>query len=276
MGEQKALAYTQKALFYEEQLLQALQVQFNRQADIILSNLTAKPVERALKANGEQIRAKDYVSVLIDWDAADEDMKATVTPHILQVIIETGQQAMRDLGLDPGLYEPYAEAIQLYMEARATKIATDINDTTERQIRATLTEGINAGESGMELRARVEAVMGIAATTRADLITVTEVARAQSAADIFAWEQSGVVEAKEWYTAKDERVCPWCKDMHGKVIGLDENYFDKGDVQVVTTTNRKGEEVQRTMNHDYDDVPGCPLHGRCRCTLLPVRINHSS
>ncbi|MCF8783205.1 phage minor head protein [Rhodococcus ruber] len=273
MGEQKALAYTQKALFYEEQLLQALQVQFNRQADIILSNLTAKPVERALKANGEQIRAKDYVSVLIDWDAADEDMKATVTPHILQVIIETGQQAMRDLGLDPGLYEPYAEAIQLYMEARATKIATDINDTTERQIRATLTEGINAGESGMELRARVEAVMGIAATARADLITVTEVARAQSAADIFAWEQSGVVEAKEFYTTLDERRCAYCKDMHGKVIGLDQNYFDKGDVQVVTVTNRKGEEVQHTMNHDYDDVPAPPLHNRCRCTLLPVRMN---
>lgn len=218
-------------------------------------------------------RTKDYVTSLLDWDTADGEMKAAVTPSLLDAIIQAGQDAMELLGALSFVFDPYSEAIQRYHDARTTKIASDINDETEKQLRATLTEGINAGESTYQLAARVQAVMGIASTMRADLITRTEVARAQSAGDIFAWHQSGVVEGKEWYTAKDERTCKWCASMHGKVIGLDENYFNKGDRQVVDGKNRKGEETRFVMHHDYDDVPGAPLHPRCRCTLLPVLIS---
>lgn len=264
MGERKALAYTEQAAFYEEALLTALQVQFDRQLNTILMNI--QTVERSLTS-----KTKDYVTEIISWESADADMGAALQPHLLEMLIQTGQQAIQDLGLNPSLYDPYSEAVQLYLEHRSTKIAEDVNDETEKQLRATLTEGINAGESTYQIRARIELVMGIAATMRADTITRTEVARAQSAADIYAWNQSGVVEAKQWYTTLDERRCPYCKDLHGRIVALDENYFDKGDIQVVETTNKKGEKVSRSMHHDYDDVPGCPLHPRCRCTLVPVR-----
>lgn len=199
-------------------------------------------------------------------------MKATVDPALLQVIIETGKDAMQAIGLQPSQYDPFEAGIREYMAARTTKIAVDVNDETEKQLRASLTEGINAGESGYELRARVEAVMGLAATSRADLIAQTEVARAQSASDVFAWQQSGIVEGKEWYTAQDERVCRFCGPMHGRVIELTSNYFDKGDVQSEDYQNRDGDNKKAVYHHDYDDVPGAPLHPRCRCTLLPVRI----
>lgn len=265
MGEQKAITYTQKALYYEELLLQALQVQFNRQLNKILMNLNR--VERSVG-----VKTKDYVTDLLDWEEADSDMQKATLPHILQIIIETGQKAMLDLGLDPGMYDPYTEAIQAFMEARSIKLASDINDETEKQLRATLTEAINAGESTFQMRARIELVMGTATIMRADLISRTEVARAQSAGDIYAWTQSGVVDGKEWYTAMDERVCKFCGPMNGRIIGLEENFFNKGDLQVETTTNKKGEERQVTYNHSYDDVPGAPLHPKCRCTLLPVRL----
>lgn len=198
-------------------------------------------------------------------------MSDAVKPSLLQVIIDTGMEAMQQIGLQPSLYDPYSKAITAYLTARVKKIATDVNDETEKQLRATLTEGINAGESGQQLRARVEAVMGITATSRADLIAQTEVTRAQSAADVEAWDQSGVVTGKEWYTAEDERVCPWCGPMNHKVIDLHDNYFDKGDIQTVSGKNRKGEESTQTYHHDYDDVDGPPLHPRCRCVLLPVK-----
>ena len=25
-------------------------------------------------------------------------------------------------------------------------------------------------------------------------------------------------------------VCPWCDNMNGKVIGIDDNFYDKGDI----------------------------------------------
>lgn len=264
-GEAKAELYTRKAAGYEANLLTAIQREFNRQEDALLAAIAT--TERSF---GQ--KAKDYVTDLLDWVEAGEQLKLALEPSLLQVIIDTGMDAMQQLGLQPTLWDPYAEAVQAYFNERTTRIAHDVNEETEKQLRATLTEGINAGESGHQLRARIAAVMGIAATTRADNIAQTEVARAQSAADIFAWEQSGVVEAKEWYTAQDERVCKFCGPMHGTIIGLHANFFDKGDVQTETGKNRKGEESTYILKHDYDDVPGAPLHPRCRCTLLPVRI----
>lgn len=221
----------------------------------------------------KDMKTKDYVSAILDWDMADEQMKKGITPSLFEVLIETGKEAMQLIGMDPGLYDPYSDAAQRYIDSRTGKIAADVNDETEKQLRTTLTEGINNGEGYMELRARVEQVMGFAATVRADRISRTEVARAQSAADIMAWDESGVVEGKEWYTALDERRCAFCKDLHGRVVPLDANYFDKGDIQVVETTDKDGKPKRATMHHDYDDVPGCPAHANCRCTLLPVLIN---
>lgn len=99
-------------------------------------------------------------------------------------------------------------------------------------------------------------------TVRAERIVRTEVIRASNMWSQLAWKQSGVVAQKERYTALDERVCPYCWPMHGKVIDLDGNYYDKGEVIWWAW----GE----TMRNTYDDVKYAPLHPNCRCTLLPV------
>jgi SPP1 gp7 family putative phage head morphogenesis protein len=97
--------------------------------------------------------------------------------------------------------------------------------------------------------------MGTASTMRADRIARTEVARAQGYGDIQAWTQSGVVTGKEWYTARDENVCPFCNALDGKVFGLTDNMFSKGDVFTVG---------DQKLDLSCDDVLAAPLH-------LPVR-----
>ena len=59
------------------------------------------------------------------------------------------------------------------------KVAKDVNDETAKQLRASLGEGVLAGEGLTELRARVESVMGHASTMRADNIAQYEVSHAQ-------------------------------------------------------------------------------------------------
>lgn len=216
-------------------------------------------------------RTKDYVDSILNWDQADATMKRAVEPALLAVIIETGLDAMQAIGMQPSEYDPYSEAITAWFNVRTTKVAANVNDETEKQLRATLTEGVNAGEGLHQLRARIEMVVGLAATLRAELIAVTEVARAQSVADVNAWSQSGVVEGKEWFTAEHEKVCKFCGPMNGRVIGLEETFYSKGDVQTETATSRKGEERTVVYKRD-DDVLGAPLRPRCRCTLLPVRV----
>jgi SPP1 gp7 family putative phage head morphogenesis protein len=160
------------------------------------------------------------------------------------------------------MFDPFTPAIKDYFENRSLKVVKDVDDETRKQLRATLSQGVQDGEGGYELRARVEAVFGNASTIRADRIARTETSRAQGFADVEAWTQSGVVSGKEFFTSEDEKVCIFCDEMDGKVVDLKENFFDKGDSLTVG---------DKTLQFNYDDISTGNLHVSCRCVLLPVR-----
>ena len=96
----------------------------------------------------------------------------------------------------------------------------------------------------------------------AQRIVRTEMSRAIGFAQVEAYKQSGIVYGKKWYTALDERVCPYCRAMQGKTADLNENYFDKG-------TEFLG-DAKSPIKLDYEDVAAPPLHPQCRCDLLPI------
>ena len=194
---------------------------------------------------------KDWLRDLLDWVEANQSFAAAIKPIIQTIPINTGRDALQEVDLDPSQFDPFTPALIDYFTGRSFKIAEDVNEETAKQLRASLSQGVAAGESMYELRARVEAVMGSASTMRADRIARTEVSRAQGYADIQAWTQSGVVESKEWFTAEDDRVCPWCLSLDGEVVALEANLFDKGDKMIVGG---------QKLDPSYDDVPVNPLH----------------
>lgn len=243
------------AIVFEAQILQALQAQFNAQREEALRNFDPSRI-------GKSYTRKDYLNDLVDWLQAAEAMRGAIEPIIYAALVETGREAMSEVGKQPSQFNPFTEPIRDFYTSRSVKIAKDVDDETEKQLRATLSKGVAAGESTTELRARIESVMGTASTIRADRIARTEVSRVQGYSNIEAWTQSGVVSAKEWFTAEDERVCPFCNDLDGKTTGLSDNFFDKGDTLSVGG---------KSLSLDYDDIPSAPLHANCRCVLLPVR-----
>lgn len=211
---------------------------------------------------GKAYRMKDWLDDLVDWQGTQDQLAQALQQIVFVILTETGRDAMSEIGKPASTYDPFTPALEEYFQTKSLLAAESINEETAKQLRASLSEGVKAGESSYELRARVENIMGTASTMRADRIARTEVARAQGFADIQAWAQSGVVVAKEWFTARDERVCPFCGSLDGKVFGLDENIFDKGDSLTIDG---------QTQHFNYDDVPSAPLHVNCRCTLLPVK-----
>ena len=66
--------------------------------------------------------------------------------------------------------------------ARTLTIQPRHGGATEKQLRASLSQGVIPVESTFQLRARVEMIMGSASTMRADRIARTEVARAMDMA----------------------------------------------------------------------------------------------
>ena len=88
-------------------------------------------------------------------------------------------------------------------------------------------------------------------------IARTEVSRATNYSTVEAYQQSGVVTGKKWLTGFDERTCVRCKAMHGKIVAIDKNFFNKGD-------------TFQDLNFNYDAVGQPPLHVSCRCTTTAV------
>lgn len=74
---------------------------------------------------------------------------------------------------------------------------------------------------------RLQTIFTTLKEQRLETIARTETITASTNATIGAWKQSKVVEGKQWWTAKSERTCKYCGSMHGKTIGVDENFFDK-------------------------------------------------
>ena len=245
-------------------MLAALRQQFEKQRAEILGNASTKSLKSYGISKVTKADKKDYLAALLVWAAYDTAMAAVIAPIIYALIVETGKTAMGDLNFDPSMFNGTTASVLAYYQDRANKIATDVDAETEKQLRATLGQGIDNNESDEELQARIEIVMGAALTYRADRIARTEVARAQGFADIQAWRQSGVVTGQQYYCIIDERTCIFCLSMDGKIISLDENYFNQGDSLTVDG---------KTMNFSYDDVETPPLHISCRCQSLPITLS---
>lgn len=99
---------------------------------------------------------------------------------------------------------------------------------------------------------------------RRELIARTETIRSSSAGIDRLMGQWNV-KYKEWYVTHDNRTCPWCMSMNGKVIPVGGTYFEQGSKM----TLQIGDKL-RSMTFNYGKVDFPPLHCNCRCCLLPV------
>jgi SPP1 gp7 family putative phage head morphogenesis protein len=110
-------------------------------------------------------------------------------------------------------------------------------NTTRQRLVVEIDRFIRNSETLPQLVKRLEPLFG---PVRAEMVAVTEVTRAYAEGNAAAWRASGVIQKREWRTANDELVCPWCGPRNGRQYALD----------------------------DRDGTP--PAHPRCRCWSVPV------
>lgn len=260
IGEAKVKDYTMKSLKYERMIQRSARKMFNQQTQDVKDWLKdhAKTLDKSF------IKRKDWASDMVDWEEYNNSFSNELFKIFAIIVDEIGTEAFNKLV--EGSFDPYTETIQNFLKNNSLKVAKGVNAETEKQIRATLAQGIRENETVQELSARIMQVFGTASTYRAYMIAQTESAMAENYADVQAWTQTGVVIAKEWYTARDENVCGFCHDMDKKVIPLDEAFFEKGDI----TEFIDGKGNAHAMTLDYRTIGEPPLHPNCRCVLLPI------
>ncbi len=260
IGNAKVKAYTLKAVEYERMIMRASRNMFNKQKQDVKDWLQ----DNATNLNKAFVKRKDWASDMVDWEEYTNEFTAELEKIFAIIIDEIGTEAFN--ALVEGEFDPYTQTIQNFIKTNSLQVAKEINTETEKQIRATLAQGMRENETIQELTARIMHVFGTASTYRAFMIARTESAMAENYADVVAWEQTGVVESKQWFTAEDEHVCGFCHEMDGVTITLKQSFFNKGDVMMFEDKNGKPHE----MTLDFRTIGEPPLHPNCRCVLLPI------
>jgi SPP1 gp7 family putative phage head morphogenesis protein len=192
----------------------------------------------------------------------------TATPIYLDLWEKESEEAARLIGKDKNatatkeLTPEMKKALQKSIELMAESYTETTLAALKEKLGAALAEGASLDQL-------IDVVQGIAEFSdeiRAETVARTETFRTANTAAKETWKQSGVVNEIKWYTARDELVCPYCGPMDGKTVGIEENFFNKGDTV-------EGEDGS-TMAVEYADVEAGALHVNCRCYTRPVKLTN--
>lgn len=133
------------------------------------------------------------------------------------------------------------EKIQLLASRSFSDLENVTEDTATRMGRH-LVDGLSQGMNPRDVASLMDEDLELGGN-RAETIARTEIIRAHSEGQLDSMDKMGVetVGAEvEWSTAGDDRVCPECEDLEGKIYTIDE---------------------ARGM---------IPIHPNCRCSWLPA------
>jgi hypothetical protein len=134
-------------------------------------------------------------------------------------------------------------------------LITRIDVSTGRQVGHAVSSWMETGEHLDLLIRQLEPVFG---RNRAEMIAATETTRAFAEGTLLGYRQSGQVEATQWKTARDERVCDICRPLHGIRGDLQGQFVHPGG-------------IGRSSRHEGRSFRA-PAHVRCRCAMAPIVI----
>lgn len=142
--------------------------------------------------------------------------------------------------------------------------AQNLTDTTRRNVMEEIDRWIQEGEPLPVLEKRL-ARLPTFGSLRARQVAVTEVTRVYASGNLMAWQSSGMVGAKRWRTAVDERVCPICGPMHDTIVEIDAEWQF---TQEMRDKNPALDRALKGLKQTAFTAP--PAHVLCRCHLIPV------
>lgn len=228
-----------------------------------LKQIFSKQEKRLLKRLNELWRrgVKDSNDVLELFDLGAEVgiFQIEAEEHYVDLLSERGNKVFDDLGIMAS-FNISDFNVQQALKNLTFKFANLVNNTTQEQLRKELSEAIAEGENIYQIRKRVQKVFDGTVRSeayRARMIARTETISIANGGSRLAYEQSKVVEKKEWLSSRDNRVRPSHVQADGQIKGLKEKFVVGG------------------FPLDYPGDPNAPPQERinCRCALLPILIS---
>ena len=161
--------------------------------------------------------------------------------------------------LNPKPVNPAEDAALARLIDRRLKLLNDqTSKTTSRAIKRIVEDADSVGVAKEGIKGFMT---GPNAEYRALRIARTESVALHNRAAEHAFAKAGI-QKKRWLTNQDKKTCQFCPKLNGKIVGVGENYFNKGDQFV---GERGG-----VLRLNYDNTPTPPIHPNCRCTIIPA------
>lgn len=154
-----------------------------------------------------------------------------------------------DLAIDPAELAKFVEDILVSFTARHIgasegQLAALINDTILDDIPAALEQRLAEWDA-----------------TRAEKIAGREPVQQESAVSRFVFMAAGITKLQ--WQRRGSHSCPYCKALHGKIVGITEHFIGEGDF---TPEGHESSplKVRGPKKH-------APIHKGCICVITPVR-----
>ena len=241
--ERASILYRQRFDTQTTLMMATMRSLFRDQEKEVLKNVREYYQGRAL--------SKDAADAFLFFRTeAEKEFAERGRPH-MEGAYEAGAKhgiRLADLDLVFSLDNPVA---QTFLEEKTHRFSFETNDTTIKQLKAELNEGMAEGENMKAISERVKKVFGQAETYRAVRIARTEIAEVENQATEHMWAESGVVEEKEW--------------LHGGG-GLDPR---PEHVRMNGERVKIGERFSNGMLRPGDPAGGSGNVCNCTCSLLP-------
>ena len=248
------------------------------------SKAEAEIRETVVKLNGEQqkevqanlkgaIKANRYAEIkaidptkLFNLDKWISITTNALTP-IMENLFETeGKAAAEEIG-KPSLNPLSDQLAKEALHESIQKMSGSYQQTVLTQLEKTINEGLAEGQPLSEIAKGVNEVYEAADAYSAERLAKTEAFRTTNASLKAAWQQSGVVKTVRWYTSEKSNVCPFCQEIDGKEIGINDVFFKDGESMTA------GEDGTQSMTFNYGDVGAPPLHPLCACFIRPESVS---
>lgn len=205
-------------------------------------------------------RARVSAADVFDPDEWVEAFEKTTEPIRVQAFTEIATDTLSGI-VDKDFV--FTESMQKSIRKQGARMIQKVNDTTKDRIANQLRIGTAKGESVDQIAKRVRGVFKGRSVRQSRTIARTEVGAATSQAHLEAYDQSGVVEKKQWNTAVDVDVRDTHAPMEGVVVGVDETFTLMSDE--LGTEEAEGPRV---------GAGGGSLSAgnqiNCRCFMTPV------
>jgi len=195
---------------------------------------------------------------LFDYDVEVKNGIDLFTPLQEEIAKLSAKEANVLLNINSA-YLP-TQNLERTIERNVKRFTKSMLKTDRDELNKILTAGIEQGQSIAQISTSIRDSFANFKKVQTTRIARSEILRASNAGAVDAWHASGVVSGKEWVT--DSNPCEYCAPMAGKIIQLDEAYFDKGD-------SWQG-DAKNPIKLDYVTIEEPPLHPNCECTVVPV------